>query len=67
MTTIKILIGQPDVLSRASSDSRAISNDIADEAVRRLARLIGRQIARDQFRRACQSGKKDQPPTESNR
>ena len=39
----------------------------AEEALRRLARLIGRQIARDQFRRACGRSNKASNSTESNR
>jgi hypothetical protein len=57
----------PAIPGPESSNSRIPDDRAADEAVRRLARLIGRQIARDLFRKACRGGKKASSSTESSR
>lgn len=42
-----------EIYDPESCNSRVPDGRAAEEALRRLARLIGRQIARDQFRKAC--------------
>jgi hypothetical protein len=57
---------RPETSDPESSNSRISAGRAAEEAVRRLARLIGRQIARDHFRKACRRSKKASSSTESN-
>jgi hypothetical protein len=56
---------RPEMSGPESCNSRNPDVRAAEEAVRRLARLIGRQIARDQFRKACHRSKKVSSSTES--
>jgi hypothetical protein len=56
---------RPEISGPESSNSQPLDGSAGNEAIRRLARLIGRQIARDRFRKTCRRSKKASGSTES--